>query len=629
MSFEKINNSPEKETSHKITSIEGIGLEMVKNREEIEALSIAHNITVENDGSHISTRQINNPVFLPKDEQKTLIKLSSEIESKIFNIPAKNIPKLLDGTINSSEVITDPVSIILLSSLGLLNKSEWTSNQPSEGIWVLAEWLERNEASASPICIDPNLITEGELEKVLSSYKSNTGLTVLGFSLLPVNLKNDIEFIQKVKNIIPESLVLAGGIGSDSLNFLSSTEGKKGVTNILPIDLIIPGNGVLEIEKIIKGVHDGRIINRETLISFYEETLESLHNIEESKFEEVLNEVQKSRETVHQHFIPETRSDLVHNISYQKANEAWTDGKSLNIVPVLIDNSCDQNCYFCASPKSSMFSSIDQAVEHIANKTKNAKVIAFNDNDLSNKPAQTTELCKKMKERGITQQKHGKIRANRYIPELLDSLAEAGFVRIAIGVESFSQYIRSSLGKKDFTEENIQKTLNHLLRVGIRPEINLILFSPKETEETLKETAVKSIEWLNKGAMLYVTLGLFATPNSPGVLTILKNEHVSKKIKYEKVVVPEAKDSLLIPYQWRATEGMTNLEEIILKKRVETINMLSENYQIKTSVPIEAYITISLLAHYFLIDGYQKESGTIDKIITYAKKESGNQYVSI
>ena len=186
---------------------------------------------------------------MPKDEQKTLIKLSSEIESKIFNIPAKNIPKLLDGTINSSEVITDPVSVVLLSSWGLLNKSEWTSNQPSEGIWVLAEWLERNEPSASPICIDPNMITEGELEKVLSSYKSNTGLTVLGFSLLPVNLRNDIEFIQKVKNIIPESLVLAGGIGSDSLNFLSSTEGKRGVTNILPIVLISPGNGVLEIEK--------------------------------------------------------------------------------------------------------------------------------------------------------------------------------------------------------------------------------------------------------------------------------------------------------------------------------------------------------------------------------------------
>ena len=156
------------------------------------------------------------------------------------------------------------------------------------------------------------MVTEGELKKALNSYKSDTGLTVLGLSLLPVNLKNDLDLLRQVKDIIPNSLVIAGGIGSDSLNFLSTVKGKRGVTNILPIDLIVPGNGVLEVERIIRGVHEGRITDRESLVSFYKETADSLYNTEADKFEKILKEIQRSRETVRQHFIPETRKDLVH-----------------------------------------------------------------------------------------------------------------------------------------------------------------------------------------------------------------------------------------------------------------------------------------------------------------------------
>jgi hypothetical protein len=104
-------------------------MSLLENRER---MSVAHNITVTIEGNIVSARQINNSILLDKTQREALKKIASDLSTPQFNIPAISVEKLFEGTLANADVVTHPVSIIMISSEGLLNLSEWTSNQPSE-----------------------------------------------------------------------------------------------------------------------------------------------------------------------------------------------------------------------------------------------------------------------------------------------------------------------------------------------------------------------------------------------------------------------------------------------------------------------------------------------------------------
>ena len=108
MPFGEIYNSPNEKRCPKKENISGKNVEEPENRQEAEVLSIAHNLTIECADSEISARQINNSIHLSNDEQNILARIAAETGSRFFNIPAGNISKLSDGTLNSSEVVINP-----------------------------------------------------------------------------------------------------------------------------------------------------------------------------------------------------------------------------------------------------------------------------------------------------------------------------------------------------------------------------------------------------------------------------------------------------------------------------------------------------------------------------------------
>lgn len=588
-----------------------------------------HNITVHVDlATHsVLARQMNRRVDLSPDQTVCIRRIAREHSLSSFNIPPASFGRLYGGNLGHEQVTPHPVPVFFVSSYGLLNGSTWTSNQPSEGIWVLAEWLCRNVPEAAPICIDPNLLGRRELDAVLDRF--GDGRALLGFSVLPVNLSNDAELICHVKAMLPDSLAIVGGVGSESLALLSTDTGNRGIDSALPVDLILPGSPVLELEGIVRAIYAGTAHDRETLRSASAKIARDLILLDLTRWRSMPDEIQRSRQVARAVFIPTERADLVHSSTYDDANQAAVRGDAISVVSVLINNECSQGCFFCASPKTKVIASLSEAVRFIAEKSRSAQAIAFNDNDLSNHPAGTIALCEAMIDAGIMHPKHGKMRADRHVPALLQALSRANFVRIAVGVESFSQEVRNRLGKANFQLSTIDATLGGLLRAGIRPEINLILFTPAETTQTLRETTERALYWVHQGAWVYVTAGLFATPNSPGVTRLLQTGKETHRIRFTNIHFEGMRASILFPTQWKMSAEMESLSASLLTERRTIITELARLNGVPVSVPIEAYTMIAQLSHRFRLDGFASRAEMMQNVHDYASRESGTHYVSI
>jgi len=614
----------------------GSQVEVGSKEKELEKMntvpefSIIHNVTITiNRNGNIEARQLNNRVFISDAQKKILKKIFYESNATMLNIPYDKTQLLLQDELTINDIIVDPVNIFLFSSKGLVAGEKMTSLYPSEGIWTIADWLSRHNSVVAPICVDPNMITDQQVENLINEYNDDA-LSIYAFSVLPVNLENDLHFISKIKNIDSNSIVIAGGIGSEALSLLPTKNSKKGVEHATDIDLVIPGTGVIEMSEIITLIHNKNIVDKKSLIDNFGEINTRIHELfDEDSFATFLEDLRYSRELATTHFIPFERGDIVHNTTYAEFNAINRDENMPNVVSVLTDNRCDQKCFFCSSPKQKVFDNVLDAIHSVREKTSKADIIVFNNNDLSNNPTDIIELCQQMIMSGINQPKHGKLRANRFLPDLYDALVKANFVRLGVGVESFSQEMRIFIGKGNFSNKTIDQNLSYMLEKNIRPEINLILFLPRESDQTLKLTVMEALKWIKKGAWILPVMGLYAVPNSPAVMKILSKDNAKEKIEFKEIYLKNQEDSLLFPDKWKTSEHMTKLHDYTLLKRDELIKYFSTKYDKSLSVPIRSFAVIASLAHYYKITGYVTSQDLYSSMDSYVKENIDIGYIHI
>lgn len=572
---------------------------------KVRVPSLNHNITIYYDANNkLQLRQINNPVTL---SNAALTHLTNVMESyKIVNVTPDNIQRLFDGTIKHTELVEKVTTFIFISSYGLIDDAEWTSYQPSEGISLLSEWLAKNEPSAAPLTIDPNLISE-DLLSIIQAHVAASQKVVFAFSIIPANIENDIQMILKVKKNIPDSTIVVGGIGSDTLKLLPTSDGNVGLQNALPIDLILENDGLVDLANISRKLSGITNELRNSGPDFYE--------------------ISKSRLIANDLFIPFKFPDIIHKIPYDLANSSKRD----TVAQILVDNRCIQNCFFCSSPKQQRFQNAEEALDYIEEKSMAAEIIAFNDNDLSYNVENTIKLCHGMVSRNINQPKYGKFGVRQFSPELIDALKLANFKRIAVGVESFDQNVRASLGKKNFTDENISATLNYLLRKNIQPEINLIIASPADNYDSLKTTVIQGLKWAEKGCLLFTTIGLSAVANSPAVVRLMQQENFvdTDKIEFKEIFQEGMQRKLLLPKYWKSSKDMVILREKLIKTRTDILFELHERFNTKMPVPVRNYVIVTTLASLLGIKGFESKEDIMPRIYKYAEENYSIPYINI
>jgi radical SAM superfamily enzyme YgiQ (UPF0313 family) len=125
-------------------------------------------------------------------------------------------------------------------------------------------------------------------------------------------------------------------------------------------------------------------------------------------------------------------------------------------------------------------------LDYIVNKM-NISHISFNDDCLTLNKQRIYDICEGIHKRSLKFTWEGLSRADLVDGQLLKAMRKAGFVRISYGIESGNPKILEILNKGE-TLEQIEEAFRVTEEAGIVARGSIIIGSPYETKETVKET---------------------------------------------------------------------------------------------------------------------------------------------
>ncbi|QEP42774.1 radical SAM protein [Ectothiorhodospiraceae bacterium BW-2] len=101
--------------------------------------------------------------------------------------------------------------------------------------------------------------------------------------------------------------------------------------------------------------------------------------------------------------------------------------------------------------------------------------------------------------------------------ELLQLMKLAGFHNIGLGIESFSERLlhMPSVNKIGVTLDDYRIVIDELLRLGITPQMFIIIGIPESTVEDLMDSITVATEYIHKGADVAVISTMRVYPGSP------------------------------------------------------------------------------------------------------------------
>ncbi len=164
----------------------------------------------------------------------------------------------------------------------------------------------------------------------------------------------------------------------------------------------------------------------------------------------------------------------------------------------------------------------------------------FSDNIFNLPASHAMALCNQIIKKGLKIKWQAIIYPNKIDETLVEKMAQAGCVYVALGFESGAPAILKNLNKK-FTPETVIHVSNIFKKHGISRMGFLLLGGPGET----KETVIQSLEFADflKLELMKITAGIRIYPNT-------KLAHIAVQ---EKIIAPD--DDLLFP-KFYLTSGL-------------------------------------------------------------------------
>lgn len=177
-------------------------------------------------------------------------------------------------------------------------------------------------------------------------------------------------------------------------------------------------------------------------------------------------------------------------------------------VTVMASRGCPFNCSFCQPTLRKIFGprvrfrspkNVIAELEEI--KKLGFKEVVFEDDTLTAKKEWIRKLCQLMIKKRLNLAWSCNSRVNLIEKETLKLMKKAGLKRIAFGVESGSQRVLDEVMQKGIKVEETVKAFDLCRRLGIKTVAFVMLGSPTETKEEIKETIklVKKIkpDWIS------------------------------------------------------------------------------------------------------------------------------------
>ena len=386
---------------------------------------------------------------------------------------------------------------------------EYTFLAPPLGVWRLAGYLQARGIDAD--VFDPNCCGEPPahaLERVLRSRAWD----VVGISTTGMTLRFDLELAHIARRIVPQAVLLAGG--------MEATFNPQLVLRLGPFDLLVLGEGEKPLAEIARRLEAGHAlemipgtatrapgggVNRYAQRALTREELaESIASIPYEKM------------PYRAYWERLERSYGVRSLPFKAQREArLAEIRSVRLITL---NYCPMGCTFCSSTNylheaQGSVASIARLdadeclvmLRRIVAAHPTVRTVIFQDDIfVFTKDKRILPLCEgivQAKQRGELPQDLQFISTNRIDAmdgERLAAMRRAGFRVLGFGVENFSRAVLEEFNKKHI-HPFIEPVLSQALALGITPFLDLILTSPRSRMDDLAETIRQAARWLEAG----------------------------------------------------------------------------------------------------------------------------------
>ena len=310
----------------------------------------------------------------------------------------------------------------------------------------------------------------GKQKETFSSILEQYNPQIVGFSVLNANRWGALELAKVVKELLPETTVVFGGVGATFLREFF-------LRHFPQIDYVVAGEGEQTFLHLVEAIEKNR-----------SENLTEIKGLAWRKGGRIIYNGPVT---------PLPDLDLLPNpalhFKYQH---------------VISSRGCPWACAFCGSPqfwgRKVRFHSPKYFVDQLEILTK--KGVSFfyvSDDTFTLDKERVLEICRQIYKRKLPITWQAISRVGHVDEEILYWMRKAGCIQISYGVESGSPKIRNRLNKR-LKDSHIKQTFHLTKKFGIMPRAYFIYGSPGETKKTIQETLKLIFEIKPLSAIFYI-----------------------------------------------------------------------------------------------------------------------------
>jgi anaerobic magnesium-protoporphyrin IX monomethyl ester cyclase len=332
------------------------------------------------------------------------------------------------------------------------------------GLAYIAAVLEKNNIPVDVLDADALRMTNKDIEKTILELKPE----IIGITMMTATFYISQKIIKLIKEVLPESLIIAGGAHPSSLP-------KQTLKSIPEIDIIVREEGEITFLELIKALKEKKPLNNVKGIC-YKENKDIVCTPPQSPIENLDS-------------IP---FPLREKFPLEKYKTHPPYGRKNPYMHLITSRGCPFNCAFCSKAvfgkrlRTRSAKNVVDEVEYLVEKY-GVKEIKFYDDDFTIDMKRAEEICQEIIKRKINIVWSCTTRVNLINESLLKIMKKSGCWLISYGVESASQELLNSI-RKGITIKQIKQAFSWTRKAGIRTLAYFMVGLPGETRKTIEES---------------------------------------------------------------------------------------------------------------------------------------------
>jgi anaerobic magnesium-protoporphyrin IX monomethyl ester cyclase len=358
---------------------------------------------------------------------------------------------------------------------------------PPLGLEYLAAVLLQSPLTVSILDLDTNC--HSDIHESLRHELSAHTPQVVGVTAMSDSFTSALQILGIVKNYNPDILTVLGGMHA-------TVRYEAILDNHDAVDVIVRGEGDYTFKEVVSHHLSRKSFGSIDGVS-YRQNGHVVHTRERGLIKNL-------------NALPLPAHHLVANTDYATRSISTSRG-------------CVQNCSFCSIQsmyhRTVRVRSIESIIDEIEELVMNgARRIMFTDDNFTFSTTRITHLCQTIKARRLNRRAvfyaEGRIDDICRSPSMAGILSDAGFRGLYIGAESGSDAILRYY-RKDITTEQIRQGVFYCIEQNLTPVVNFILYGPRDTVGTMKETISLAKRLFENGAEIAYAEALTPYPGTP------------------------------------------------------------------------------------------------------------------